>query len=29
LFCWMQNKPSLFHYTKLSRNGWLLWELTY
>jgi hypothetical protein len=20
-FCWMQNKPSLFHYTNLSRNG--------
>ena len=27
LFCWMQNKPSLFHYTKLSRgrrDGWIV-----
>ena len=27
LFCWMQNKPSLFHYSSLSRSregGWIV-----
>ena len=28
LFRWMQNKPSLFHYTKLSRSGWPVIDLT-